>query len=99
MPKYDVYRSPDGRGYLLDIQTELLDGLNARVVAPLLPVADAPKPATTLNMSVDLGGEPHTMATQFLSAVPVAILGKPVTNLSRCADDITRAIDMLFQEY
>jgi toxin CcdB len=99
MPKYDVYPSPDGSGYLLDVQTDLLGGLNTRVVVPLLPESAAPKPARMLNPLVDLGGERHVMATQFLSAVPAAILGKPTANLSGCTDDITRAIDMLFRGF
>ena len=37
MAKYDVYPNPEGAGYLLDTQTDLLDGLNTRVVVPLLP--------------------------------------------------------------
>lgn len=49
MARYDVYPAPMDEGFLLDIQSNLLDGLNTRVVVPLLPVATAPKPAKTLN--------------------------------------------------
>lgn len=99
MPKYDVYPSPDGHNFLLDVQTDMLDELNTRVVVPLLPEEAAPKPARILNIVVEIDGKSHVMATQFLSAVPATVLSRPKINLSSRADDITRAIDMLFQGF
>jgi toxin CcdB len=42
MAQYDVFANPDGGGYLLDVQTDLLDALNVRVVVPLMPQDRAP---------------------------------------------------------
>lgn len=42
MARFDIYPNPVGAGYLLDIQTDLLSGLNTRVVVPLMPVDTAP---------------------------------------------------------
>jgi toxin CcdB len=39
MARFDVYENPDGPGSLLDVQAELLDPLNTRVVVPLTPLA------------------------------------------------------------
>jgi toxin CcdB len=99
MARYDVYASPGGIGFVLDVQTDLLDGLMTRVVVPLLPVASAPTPAKLLNPVVDIGGEAHVMITQFISAVPVRALGKPTGELAARADEITRALDMLFHGF
>lgn len=44
------YKNPDSAGYLLDIQADLLNYLNARIVVPLLPLDLAPKPAAMLNL-------------------------------------------------
>lgn len=99
MPRYDVYPAAGGQGYLVDLQTDLLDGLNTRVVAPLLPEAVAPTPARTLDLIVEIGGTRHVLATQFLAAVPTAILGTPVASLAARAEEITRAVDMLFQGF
>lgn len=99
MPKYDVHPAPEAGGHLLDVQTDLLDGLNTRVVVPLLPEAAAPKPGKTLNPVFDIDGEPYIMATQFLSAVPTSMLGTPTANLSARSDEITRALDMLLQGF
>lgn len=99
MPKYDVHAAPEADGYLLDVQTDLLDGLNTRVVVPLLPEGAAPKPGRVLNPVFEIGGERHVMATQFLSAVPASVLKAPAANLSGRSDEITRALDMLLQGF
>lgn len=97
MARYDVCVSPGGVGFVVDVQTNLLDGLTTRVVAPLRPAASAPTPAKLLNPVVEIDGETHVMVTQFISAVPVRALGKPTGELAERADEITRAVDMLSQ--
>lgn len=95
MARFDLYAAPDGNGYLLDVQADLLDALNTRVVVPLLPRAKAPPPAKGLNPVFDIRAEPHVMATQFLSAVPLAQLRDPVANFLAHDREITNALDML----
>ncbi|MEM8837591.1 MAG: CcdB family protein [Pseudomonadota bacterium] len=97
--KYDVYPSPAGAGYVLDVQTDLLSDLNTRVVVPLLPLSEAPKAADRLNPVFEIGGEPHVMVTQFLSAIPQSALNQPISNVSARFDDITAALDMVFQGF
>jgi len=95
MARYDVYASPDGAGYLLDVQADLLESLNTRVVVPLMPVCDAPIPAKRLNPAFDVHSERYVMVTQFLSAVPSAILEAPVASLVQYDTEITGALDMV----
>ena len=99
MAKYDVYPNPSGDGYLLDVQSDLLDELNTRLVVPLLPKATAPKPATRLNPQFQINALPHVMVTQFMAAVPTGILKSPVDNLSDDFATVTDAIDMLIQGF
>jgi len=99
MPKYDVFADPDGEGYLLDVQTDFLDGLNTRIVVPLRTREMAPKPAGRLNPLVRIGQDEHVLVTQFLAAVPESILKHRVTNLRTEADKITTALDMLTQGF
>jgi toxin CcdB len=99
MAKYDVCRNLNGAGFLLDVQADLLDGLNTRIVVPLLPAKEAPTPAKRLNPSFEIEGARFVMATQFLAAVPASILSAPVSNLSNRFDDITNALDMVFQGF
>lgn len=95
MAQYDVFLNLDGAGYLLDVQSDLLDGLFTRLVIPLLPASQAPKPASRLNPVVSIGDQPHVMVTQFIAAVPEKLLTKHVTNAVHIRDEITAAIDML----
>ena len=99
MAIYDVYEIPGGNSYCLDVQTDILSDLNTRMVVPLLPVADAPKPARRLNPIFEIRGERHMMATQYMASVPVTVLKLPVANLSDRLDEITNALDMIFHGF
>ncbi|WP_153147680.1 CcdB family protein [Dechloromonas sp. H13] len=99
MPRFAVYRNPEGVGYLLDIQADLLSHLNTRVVVPLLPLAVAPKPASTLNPVFEIEGASVCMVTQFMAAVPAQMLKSPMFSLESRRNDITAAIDLLFQGF
>lgn len=96
MARFDVFPNPDGNGFLLDVQANLLDGLNTRVVVPLLPITVAPLPAKRLNPTFDIEAAPYVMVTQFMAAVPVAILKAPVASLAGHDVEIGNALDMLF---
>lgn len=95
MAQYDVFLNLDGSGYLLDVQSDLLDGLSTRLVIPLMPASQAPKAATRLNPVVIIGDQPHVMVTQFMAAVPEKLLAKHVMSAVHMCDEITAAIDML----
>ena len=49
MAQYALFGNPAGGGYLLDVQSDLLDDLNVRAVVPLLPQDDAPVAASRLH--------------------------------------------------
>lgn len=96
MARFDVYARPDGAaGYVLDVQADMLSGLNTRIVVPLLRVADAPIPAKRLNPVFEIGTEPHVMVTQFMAAIPRALLRNPVTTLDDRDSEIMAALDMV----
>jgi toxin CcdB len=99
MAKHDVYALPDRNGYLLDVQTDLLDAMNTRVVVPLFSIGDAPAAAKILNPIFEVDGEDVVMITQFMAAIHVSELKNPVTNLSGKFAEITRALDMVFQVF
>lgn len=95
MGRYDVYAA-GGEGWLLDVQTDLLRGLNSRVVVPLMPLDIAPIPARNLNPLFEIGGVTVSMVTQYLSSVPESALETRVANFDAHHDKITRALDMIF---
>lgn len=96
MAKYDIYRNPDNNGYLIELQSELLSGLNTTVVAPLLPLDTAPKPAKQLNPIFNVENESVMMATQYLAAIPLAELGAPLGKLENSEAAISAALDLVF---
>lgn len=95
MARYDVYANPDGPGFLLDCQADVLSFLNTRFIVPLLPIAQAPPPARRLNPVFVVDGRQVVMLTQFAAAILTSRLGRQVGTLR--ADDyaIANALDML----
>ncbi len=99
MARFDVHANPDGAGFLLVVQSQLLDHLKTRVVVPLLPRAKAPLAARVLNPTFSIGGKEMVMATQFMAAVPSAILKQPLTTMVHQRAEIVAAIDFLMQGF
>ena len=95
MARFEVFANPGGAGYLLDVQADILNELNTRIVVPLLPPAQAPLPAQRLNPLFAIGDEPHVMVTQFMAAVPHPLLRNPVTSLVGQDSEIMAALDMV----
>jgi toxin CcdB len=96
MARFDLYQNLNDDGYLLDVQTDLLGGLNTRIVVPIMPVNKAPQPARRLNPVMDINGAPHVMVTQFMAAVPASILSTAIGNLAENGEEITNALEMVF---
>lgn len=96
MARFDVFENEGGAGYLLDVQSDLLSGLNTRVVVPLLPKPTAPSPAQRLNPVFSIEGQELVMATQYMAAVPEGELRSGVGSLAEKQDEISVALDMLF---
>lgn len=99
MARFTVYRNPNGAGYLLDVQANILDHLNTRMVVPLFPMTSAPTPAKTLNPVFDIAGTTVVMVTQFMAAVPTSLLKSPETSMEAQRNEITAALDLLFQGF
>jgi toxin CcdB len=66
-----------GRGYLLDVQADLLDGLYTRVVVPLFPEDKAPPPMATLNPVFEIKGVRHIVVTQSIATLRTKELETP----------------------
>ncbi len=99
MAKYDVYPGTESDILLLDVQADLLDALNTRMVVPLMAVSKAPVPAIRLNPVFPIDGTEYVMATQFMAAVPRSVLRDPVASLKDRSEEITAAIEMLTQGF
>lgn len=94
MAQFDIYGSPRGSGYLLNVQADFLGRLNTCVVVTMMPMDAAPTPEKCLNRVFDIQSERYVMVTQFLSALPTLILKTPVASLAQHDMDFTGALDL-----
>lgn len=97
MARFSVYPDPDGGGYLLDVQADIMRSLNTRAVVPLMPLGKAPKPATSLNPLFVIDDTEHSMVTQYMAAIPTSVLKREIMNVADRRDDIVNAIDLLIR--
>jgi toxin CcdB len=105
MARFDVYPNPGAHAsttpYLLDVQSDLLDSLDSRVVIPLCSLDQfAPvKLPTRLTPVLNILGNEYVLETPKMGAVPRRILKGCVASLERDQAQITGALDFLFQGY
>lgn len=101
MAQFDVYLNPNPNTrkaipYLLDVQADLLDALNTRVVAPLVLAEEMGLPAKQLNPQFKIKGMPVVMSTAELAGVSTSSLGDKVASLKNKREEIIGALDLLF---
>lgn len=105
MARFDVYRNAGPHAektpYLLDIQSDLLEGLETRVVAPLrrrdcFPDAHLPR---NLTPTFVVEGIECLLETPKLAAIPLRRLKVPLASLAAHQAEIVAAVDFLFQGY
>jgi toxin CcdB len=105
MARFDVYRNTgphaDTTPFLLDVQSNLLDGLESRVVVPLRTIgqfANVKLPAR-LTPVFNIENVEYLLETPKIAAVPRHILKNAVVSLASEQNRITAALDFLFQGY
>ena len=99
MARFHIYSLRHTDALVLDLQSDLLDELTTRVVAPMLPPDELPRIMRQLNPQFTLRGRPYLMATQFSAAISVTELGDAVANLTSESHRIIAATDFLFQGF
>lgn len=105
MARFEVFRNSgphaDDVPYLLDVQSDLLHGLETRVVIPLrrrdrFPVSQIPQRLTPI---FEIEGTACLLETPKLAAVPLRLLRQSVQSLAAEQVMITGALDFLFQGF
>jgi toxin CcdB len=94
MARFDVYKSGNARGLLLDIQSDLLDEFGSRMVVPLLPAEDM-QSVSRLHPVFVINDERYIMSTHLIFAIPVDRLGAKIGSLAQEDLVITSAVDKL----
>ena len=95
MARYDAFPNPEGPGFVLDVQTDLLEGFDTRVVVPLVEKIPALTLLSRLHPIFDIDGKPYVMATHLLLALPQSVLRNRKANFAHRHDDIIAALDMI----
>ena len=96
MRRFDYAGNDHGSGYLLNVQSELLNELNTIVVVPLVSLATVRNPIRRLNPVFDIADNQFVMRTQFMSAMPMREFGTVLGSLSHAHSEIMNALDVLF---
>ncbi len=101
MQQLAVYRNSNAATsewapYLCILQHDILDGLDTRVVAPLVRLEAFGRPISVLNPVFSIEGNEVVLSTAELAGVSTAALGPYVTSLSEKRDEVIAALDLLF---
>ena len=101
MAQFSLYKNLDKSSskaypYLVDVQTDLLSGLDSRMVIPLTPVSMLDRKAPThLCPVIHLEVGDLVILTQQMTSVPAKILKEEVNDLSAFRNEIINALDFL----
>ncbi len=100
MSQFVVYANADAASrksipFWLNVQSELIDTTDSRVVIPLVTPAQAGIIIRRLMPEILVAGKRMVMDTAQITNVTMQMLGKPVANLSQDRLVIIDAIDML----
>ncbi len=105
MPQFAVYRnenpgSAEEFPFLVDVQTDLLDELDTRVVIPLGKAAELTGfPMRYLIPVVAFQGEPYALLTPQLAGISRCELGPQAGSLADQERAISTAIDFLLRGF
>lgn len=99
MARFDVYRfASKSAPLVVDVQSDILDGLNSRVVIPLAPTTKAAREELPqLKPKIAISGKNYVLMTTDMAALPKSRLGAIVTNIEGAQRDaVSNALDFLF---
>jgi toxin CcdB len=105
MPQFAVYRNRSSRSkgaypLLLDVQAELLEDLDTRVVVPLSCAATLLEfPLRYLTPTVRFDGRAYALMTPQLASIARADLGPRVGTVAEQQRAITAAVDFLLRGF
>lgn len=101
MAQFDVYLNPNPATnsaipYYLNVQADLLDSLNTRVIVPLVKEEETGKSVKGLHLKFKIKGDTVVMSTAELAGLPIRALGDKVVSLKNKRDEIIAALDLVF---
>lgn len=86
--------------YLLDIQSNIIDRLNTRLVIPLFDRSLIRHTVPVrLNPTLLVEGRPYVLMTHQMASVPHSLLGEMIADFTDERDEIKKAIDLLIDGF
>ena len=76
MSRFHVHRLKIGDGLVMDLQEDFLDGLETRVVAPLMSVDKVGATFVRLSPRFQIGDQAYIIVIPSMAAVPKQALGE-----------------------
>jgi len=101
MGQYTLYKNENKNTktaypYFVNVQSDLLDELNSRIVIPLSPLKSLKNTnAKKLCPIIEIDDNSFVLLTHQLISVPKSLLKKETASLEKYRDEILGAIDLL----
>lgn len=101
MAQFTVYRNENKASkkafpYFIDVQTDLLESLNSRIVIPFAPVKNVSNDiAKGLCPVFEIEKRAYVLMTHQMTSVPLANLQSEVASMTAFRNEIVSAIDMI----
>ena len=88
--------SKDAYPYFVDIQNDLLNNLNTRLVIPLASLSHlSNRNIDRLCPKLEFNNQTYVLLTQQMTNIPVTALTEPVNSVASMRNQILAAIDLL----
>lgn len=101
--QFCVYRNRAGSALyplLLDVQADIIETIDSRVVIPLTPVDEyGGKIVTRLNPVLQVEGIDYLLMTNELAGVSISTLGEEICSLDARRDTIKASLDFVFDGF
>lgn len=101
MSQYSLYKNENKSSkqtypYFVDVQSDLLDSLNSRIVIPLTASKETNnKTAKGLCPVLEIDGKDYVLLTHQMTSVPVSLLKNELLIIDNYRYEILGAIDLL----
>ena len=100
MAQFEVYRNPNARkaaqpAYFVVLQSDFLDTLTTRLVAPIYDIGTIGTLPPRLSPTVLIEDRSYMVVFPQMAGIPKSALGSRVTSLDQHRDAFTAAIDFL----
>ena len=95
MAAFDVYKDISDAPYVVEVQNGIWRELDTRIIIPLLSCNQVRRRSARLNPTFEIDGDNYILMPQYMSAVKLVHLKKPVLSLGGFYIEITSAVDLL----